>query len=147
MITQAGYSLSEAIKIINQYFMNQFKKLCNPCLHNNPISFINKNCYPFPTLSRKEQVICSRLFLRVTKITHLHILTKSDPKVCEFCNIIITLEHIFIYCPNYNLERQNLLSYLTSNNIPLHLDDILNGQIPNDILLAFIHSISLSNEI
>ena len=146
-ITQSGYNLAEAINIINNHYFSQFKKICNPCCHNNPISYLNKNCYPFPNLSRKEQIICSRLYLRVTKLTHLHLLTKSDPTVCINCNSIITLEHIFISCPNYSVQRQNLRSFCSTNNIPPNIDYILSGQIPLKTLLSFIKDANLLKEI
>jgi hypothetical protein len=45
-------------------------------------------------LSRKEQVVISRLRTGYTRATHKHIIEKTDIPDCLFCDVRLTTDHI-----------------------------------------------------
>ena len=138
-ITIQEYNLSEITNINIDKLNFHFKKLCNPCDHANSISYSNLDINPIHFhLPRKLQVILSRLYLRVTKVTHLHIIANLTPEKCRHCNIIISLHHIFIDCPFLSICRYPLISYCNSQNIAYNLDTILNGSFPYKLLIQFL---------
>ena len=141
------YNYTEAMKILENHIKNQFKT-CSPCLHSNKISYQNTGIEAAHFhLPRHLQVKVSRLHLRVTKITHLHILTKSNPNTCCHCNTILTLHHIFIQCPFLAIPRAPLLNYCFTKNINYSLDTILNGLFPSKLLLEFLRTSDLLDKI
>ena len=138
-ITISNLFLPDILKIIKCHYVKTFNKLCNPCHHSTNISIENQNIIPlFLKEPRHLQVPLTRVHLRVTKATHLHIITKSEPNACPDCDEELTLEHVFIYCPSYEPARLALQSYCTNHQIHFTLDDLLNGKFPQELLLNFI---------
>jgi hypothetical protein len=45
-------------------------------------------------LSRKEQVVVSRVRTGYTRATHRHIIEKTPSPECPFCGVSLTIEHI-----------------------------------------------------
>jgi hypothetical protein len=56
-------------------------------------------------LSRKEQVVISRLRTGCTKATHRHIIEKTDIHDCQFCDVCLTTNHILWQCSETCNER------------------------------------------
>ena len=147
-ISNVPYSTIDAKRIIQHHYNKQYLKNCIPCPHETNISFSYSNKTPKILLTpRHHQTILSRLHLRVTKITHLHILTKTDPKICPTCQIVITLQHLLIDCPLYSNPRQNLIAHLSSQNKTFTLDNLLNLSMPHEILIKFITDTGLIKSI
>ena len=46
------------------------------------------------TLNRRDQVVMTRLRIGHTNLTHGHLMDKSPPKMCDECNIPITVKHL-----------------------------------------------------
>lgn len=61
---------------------------------------------PFPK-TRRAQVIISRLRIGHTRITHEHLMKKTEPPICETCQVIITVKHLLIECNKFINERRN----------------------------------------
>ena len=100
----------------------------------------------FLLVARKQQVVLSRLHLGVTKLTHGHIFSKSDPKRCRICNCVVTLAHIFIDCPLYVSQRSNIIQHCTDNKIHLDQYTLLGGNFPTSLLLNFLKTSKLISE-
>jgi hypothetical protein len=58
-----------------------------------------------PELSRKEQMIISRLRTRYTRATHRHVIEKTDTPNCPFCDIRLTTDHILWQCDETRNKR------------------------------------------
>jgi outer membrane cobalamin receptor len=56
-------------------------------------------------LSRKEQVVISRLSKGYTRLTHRHIIRKTDIPDCPFCDVRLTTDHILWQCSETRNER------------------------------------------
>ena len=119
-----------------------------PCTHSNSISYIKSDAdSTLFNLPRSHQIILSKFLLRVTKITHLHIITKSNPEKCPHSNKIYTLYHIFIECPFLSIPRSPLITYCHSHNKSFNLDTILKGSSPPVILIDFLKASDLLEKI
>jgi hypothetical protein len=57
-------------------------------------------------LSRKEQVVVSRLRSGYTRATHRHVLEKTPSPECPFCGVSLTTEHILWNCTETMRERR-----------------------------------------
>ena len=74
-------------------------------------------------LTRKEQVLMTRLRIGHTMITHRHLLDKTAAPQCESCSKPITVEHILCECKKYQHIRK---SYISEN-----IKDTLNNHTCN----------------
>ena len=148
-ITEIGFTPKESYSIIQHKYRKIAQKLCNPCEHDNYITFTSPNNDPLPHLSlpRHEQVIISRLCLRVTKLTHLHIITRSEPEMCQQCQTSLSLQHILLDCPLHENHRSILSSHCTLQNLDFNLDNLLNGHFPPKKLISFLKSIKIIDKI
>ena len=147
-ITINDLYLPDILNITKAHYKKKRNKICNPCHHSNNISYTIQKTFPqFLQEPRHIQVPLTRIHLRVTNATHIHIITKELPKTCPNCNLELSLEHIFIYCPSYNSARLSLQAYCSSKQIPFNLDDLLNGKIPHHLILNIIKENDLIKEI
>ena len=75
-------------------------------------SIQNKVNIPYNfNLKRSDQIVISRIRIGLSKLTHIHVLKKEQPK-CIFCDCPSTLHHIFLECsdtlPARNLHLNNV---------------------------------------
>jgi hypothetical protein len=57
-------------------------------------------------LSRKEQVVVSRLRTGYTRATHRHVIEKTPSPECPLCGVSLTTKHIYGSVGNYEKERE-----------------------------------------
>lgn len=62
--------------------------------------------------SRKHQCIITRLRIGHTNLTHRHILARDETKICEACNVPITVAHILCECTQADRGQIDLPSTL-----------------------------------
>ena len=65
---------------------------------------------PLHSLSRREDVMMTRLRLGHTHLTHTHILSNSPSPVCSACGTDLTVNHILLTCPVLDTHRNSLSS-------------------------------------
>ena len=137
------------ITSISNYSLNLILiSICNPCPHNTSISYHNsKTSIPLFNAPRNLQIILTRLYPRVTKITHYHIIAKESSPLCQTCGDDLTLDHIFIDCPSFTSARTKITSYCHSKDLIFNLNTILSKEFPTQILLGFIQEIHFSSKI
>jgi len=68
----------------------------------------------YTDLNRKYEVILNRLKVGHTKLTHRHLMAKTDLPLCPICNENYSTKHIIVHCPNFNEARKDF-------NIPNNL--------------------------
>ena len=56
--------------------------------------------------NRKAEVILCRLRIGHSRLTHGHLMERRQANECLFCEVPITIKHIFTECPNYNTQRR-----------------------------------------
>ncbi|XP_074026220.1 uncharacterized protein [Leptinotarsa decemlineata] len=66
---------------------------------------VNKRISPLK-LTRKEQVVLTRLRIGHTKITHLYLLLGEQQPLCITCQTKLTVQHILVECPKYEETRR-----------------------------------------
>ena len=50
----------------------------------------------------------ARLRLGVCVFTHQHLFSGTPKTICEKCNEIMTIHHLLIECPEYEIQRKTL---------------------------------------
>ena len=88
-------------------------------------------------LTRREQVVITRLRIGHTRLTHVHLLKREPPPQCDMCQSDVTVAHVLLHCAKYNLERQDLDCTRGLKSV-LRKDE---GSIQN--LVKYLHSTNL----
>ena len=101
----------------------------------------------YSDIHRSKQVVMTRIRLKVTKLTHAHYFTNSPPRICNACNVILSLEHLFIYCPLHMNQRQRLTAQCQKENLSFDLDDITSPPFPADLIIKFLEETNHLKEI
>lgn len=70
--------------------------------------------------NRREQIVLSRMRVGHTRLTHSHLIERGPRKVCESCNVELTVEHIVTDCQCYEDLRR-------SHEIPSSIRDALSN--------------------
>ncbi|GBM46239.1 RNA-directed DNA polymerase from mobile element jockey [Araneus ventricosus] len=91
-----------------------------------------KNC----ALNRKQSVVLNRLRIGHTRLTHKFLLLSEPPPTCARCQCILSVKHILVHCPNFDIHRRNRFG---SN---ICLKDLL-GEIPHPNLFHFLRDIGI----
>ena len=133
------YTAAEASRIARNQLLREFQKSCSPCPHPTDISFSLQKIPPrFLLTPRKIQTIHTRLHLKTTFLTHNHIIPSNPPNICDACQIVQSLTHIFVHCPKFESIRGPLIDYCTTQNKPFDINNLLNCQFPYNLLLKFL---------
>ena len=81
---------------------------------------------PLLQQTRKDEVIMCRSRLGHARLTHSYLFRNEDPPECIYCACRLTVKHILIECPDFELSRQK---YFNCNTLPEllknHLKQIL----------------------
>ena len=65
--------------------------------------------------TRKDEVIMCRSRLGHARLTHSYLLRNEDPSECIYYACRLTVKHILIECPDFELSRQK---YFNCNSLP-----------------------------
>jgi ribonuclease HI len=57
-------------------------------------------------LSRRDGILIHRLRVGHTYLTHSHLLRRETPPECDFCQVLLTVEHLLSSCCKYNSIRR-----------------------------------------
>lgn len=59
---------------------------------------------------RKEEIYITRILIGHSRLTHKHLLDKTDPPICNKCNsnIVLTIKHIVTECTSLHTIRNQL---------------------------------------
>ena len=87
---------------VNSCWQHSWNQDTNNKLHN-----IQPLIKPFvlKRLPRRDEVIIHRLRVGHTHLTHSYLLKKENPPECEFCHLLLTVDHMLIACSNHNTVR------------------------------------------
>ena len=70
---------------------------------------------PLLQQTRKDEVIMCRSRLGHARLTHSYLFRNEDPPECIYCACRLTVKHILIECPDFELSRQK---YFNCNTLP-----------------------------
>ncbi|XP_054002649.1 uncharacterized protein LOC128889223 [Hylaeus anthracinus] len=76
-------------------------------IHNIITNFFQN--IPRNLMSRKEKIVLSRLRTGHSKITHEHIIKKTDPPFC--CETPLTVHHLLYDCQKFSTQRRKFRIY------------------------------------
>lgn len=74
---------------------------------NNYLTF-RKNFYNVnlsTNFTRREQIKLTRTKIGHTNITHVYLMKKEDPPICEVCSTSLNIDHILYKCKKYEEQR------------------------------------------
>jgi ribonuclease HI len=91
------------------------------------------------TINRKDETIMHRLRIGHTRYTHVHLLTKTTHPLCNYCQTPISVEHIFLPCPQLLYIRNKFINGNT-------LDNILTTNAPT-LIIQYLKEILLYSKI
>src|SRR4029077_17434545 len=90
-------------------------------------------------LSRRDQTVLCRLWIGHTYLTHCYLLKRDNHPKCSSCNCDLTVEHILLNCPAFNVTR---LKYFTVSSVV----ELFNN-VPSSNILNFLKEIRLYNQL
>ena len=92
-------------------------------------------------VKRQEEKALTRIRIGHTRLTHDFIFSSEPRPECPQCNQLLTIEHIFIFCPAYQQHRGMLLDYCRRENVPFNLSTLLGDDHPEliSLLFSFLH--------
>ncbi|XP_072384623.1 uncharacterized protein [Diabrotica undecimpunctata] len=95
---------SDMKKRVNEYTKNLWLRRWQ-LLPNNKLRQANPDLSAkTPNLvKRRGQVVIHRIRIGHTRLTHEHLLRKEPPRICYACDTNITVGHIVIDCPLYQI--------------------------------------------
>jgi ribonuclease HI len=108
---------------------------------NSPMYFIKqttKRWKPGENLSRRDQIILSRVRIGHTRLTHKHHMEHQPKPKCQQCDVWLSIQHIILDCPLYAGPRR---SFNISKN------SFGNNKTENTNLIAFLKNIQIYDEI
>ncbi|XP_016658134.1 uncharacterized protein LOC107883144 [Acyrthosiphon pisum] len=94
----------------------------------------------YTDINRKNEVILNRLRIGHTKLTHGHLMAKTDPPLCPTCNTNYSIKHIIIHCLNFNEARKEF-------NIPDNLYEAIGPFSNFHSVILYFKKIELYNNI
>jgi len=88
--------------------------------------------------NRHDEVMISRVRIGHTRLTHSYLLNKDPAPSCDTCQCTLTINHIFLECPNFHSAR-SLSNIITTSP----KEAFGHGQEAN--IIHFIQSAKLSS--
>ncbi|XP_076386029.1 uncharacterized protein LOC143264125 isoform X1 [Megachile rotundata] len=91
------------IKVLMETWNEEWRNSSPTKLHDVRNNINDSN--PAVQFNRKDQVKITRLRIGHSNWTRSHLITKTEPNICDICDIQNTIEHILVTCPKYNTKR------------------------------------------
>lgn len=143
--------LTSNANIPSDDFVNHFNDLVKSeqdLLWQNTLNNKLRLCKPstckfkeFSSLSKREQIILTRLRIGHTHLTHSFLMTRDDPPQCQTCNCQLSIHHILLHCTEYTQQRT--ISGLSNEFETILSDDIIEIR----KLFTFLELINIKDKI
>ena len=107
---------------INKYILSKWQTSWNGAVFNKLHAIepnISKKSY-IPRLSRKEDVVLTRLRIGHTRLTHSYLLQREEQPVCIGCNEPLTVKHILVDCVDFLQTTRNGFKFSKSKTQCVH---------------------------
>lgn len=101
----------------------------------------------YSDIPRRQQVPLSRLRLGATILTHKHIFKKEAHPTCNLCNCRLSIRHIFVRCPMYHEEQQELRDICTDLKLDYSINSITSPLFPPNAIINFLSKTDLINKL
>ena len=75
--------------------------------------------------TRHREVVLARLRIGHTRLTHGHLMSRSDPPHCPHCHVPLSVVHLLVDCPRYASLRRSLFPSLLSHHPSQRLSLVL----------------------
>lgn len=91
-------------------------------------------------LSRREQVVLTRLRIGHTRLTHSYLFRRENTPICDRCQTARNVQHILMECLEFNDARREI-------GLPSKIEDLLDPKSTERKLFQFLKRINLFGEI
>src|SRR5215469_8515806 len=133
------YSIDEIRKHISSTCQGIWQEEWNKCKGPFPsIKPLIQNWEESYHLSRREQVVLSRVRLNTVIFNNQHFYSGDPPPRCSLCGVLLNLHHVFMQCPKYNKHRISLKNKCKSLNVPFDLNIILSSLFPENLVIEYL---------
>ena len=129
---------------IRSYILNKWQRRWNSLTSNKKYRKIRKTVAIWPSSyhpNRRFERTLSRLRIGHSHVTHKFLLEGANPPICNYCKVLLTIEHILVECPQYCQQRQH--HGMEGKSLLL----LLGEDVEIDSLMAFLKDISLFYDI
>ena len=139
--TPEPLSLSDMFHLLNVRYAEYLQRTWEES-HSNHIYTIKPKLGMWNTSSqrsREREVLLARLRCGHTRLTHSHLFTRSDPPLCQSCNVRMSVEHLLIGCQALTPNRRHINAHLNARQLRPTLRTLL-GDDPTitDLVLDFV---------
>ena len=126
---------------INKYIFNKWQSSWNETCFNKlkEIEPVVNHHRIVPKLSRREEIILTRLRIGHTRLTLSYLLKREDQPYCIGCDTPFTVRHFLLDCADFDRERRSLFQV---NNLKDLFKDV---SVEN--ILSFLKNVNLFNKI
>ena len=99
--------------------------------------------------NRREEVVLCRLRLGHTRLTHSFLLDRDDQPLCDQCHCPLSVQHILVDCPKFDIVRLPLVTTCRTYGLPLCLQSLLGNDYPDLIneVFSFLRRAQLLNRL
>lgn len=115
--TEAKNALNKPIEPQAKTSLSDFKKYIHRLFMKDSGLDSTNTIIDDTALTRRDQVILTRLKIGHTNLTHCYRPEKKDPPVCPRCGSILSVKHLITSCLLYQSER-------TQANLPMNPEEL-----------------------
>ena len=141
---------SDYYPCFKRYFLNCWQTFWTT-IRNNKLSKVKPNITPWfnPNhCNRRWETALARLRIGHTNLTHSYLMSSSPPVLCPLCQVLLTVKHILISCPQFDVARSRAFPHLNNLADPC-LTDVLteSSTFSIDNIAAFLQNINILHAI
>lgn len=85
-------------------------------------------------VSREEEVAVARFGVRTILLTNKYLFERKPKPMCDICSTELSIQHILLVCPKYNLQRKKLKSYCREENIVFNTEILSEHKVIYDLI-------------
>ena len=99
---------SDYKRLVNLYFSNRWQKRWDDIVFNKlqPIKPVLGETKLKNVFKRRDEIVLHRARIGHTYLTHGYLLRAEDQPQCTSCQCTLSVEHILLRCPSFELTRQ-----------------------------------------
>ena len=132
--------------IIRAFCREQWQDHWSSLTSNFKLRSIRPSIQPWShfQVDRRSSIVLTRLRIGHAHCTYTYLMASGVERqapLCQSCQVVLTIEHILVQCPNLeNKRRDNLLSNKS-------LENILNENAPLEQIVKFLKDVNIFYDI
>ena len=123
-ITFSKLPATDVYPSISQYCSSEWQVSWDSCTSNKLhaiITVVGSNVMK-KSLNRRDSSILNRVQLGHTGITPSHLISVEPPPSCSVCQILFTVEHFMLDCPQFTVKRARYFNVSSLKDLFYHVN-------------------------